>query len=68
VLIFSMKYGSAVLQARTRLGQDEAYRAIAAKAVSAQAETVAALSSLGTALAEIQSQLDAVKRILKEVE
>ena len=31
VLIFAMKYGSAVAQARVRLGQDEAYREIAAK-------------------------------------
>jgi len=67
VLIFFMKYVSAVLQARVRLAQDEAYRAVAAKAASAQAETAAALASFGAVLAEIQSQLAAVSKILKEV-
>ena len=61
VLVFFMKYVSAVLQARVRLGQDEAYREVAAKAAAAQAETAAAL-------AEILSRLAVVERILKEVE
>jgi hypothetical protein len=68
VLVFFMKYVSAVLQARVRLGQDEAYREVAAKAAAAQAETAAVLSTFGTALAEIQSRLAGVERILKEVE
>jgi hypothetical protein len=68
VLVFFMKYVSAVLQARVRLGQDEAYREIAAKAANAQAETAAALSSFGTALAEIQSRIAMVEKILKDVE
>jgi hypothetical protein len=61
VLVFFMKYVSAVLQARVRLGQDEAYREIAAKAAAAQADTAAAL-------VEIQSRLTVVERILKAVE
>jgi len=61
VLIFLMKYVSAVLQARVRLGQDEAYREIAAKAAAAQAETA-------TALAQIQTRLAVVEKILKDVE
>jgi hypothetical protein len=61
VLIFLMKYVSAVLQARVRLGQDEAYREIAARAAAAQAETA-------TALAQIQTRLAVVEKILKDVE
>jgi hypothetical protein len=61
VLIFLMKYVSAVLQARVRLGQDEAYRELAAKAAGAQAEMAAAL-------AQIQSRLAGVEKILKDVE
>jgi hypothetical protein len=68
VLIFFMKYVSAVLQARVRLAQDEAYRAIATKAASAQAETAAAVSALGSTLADIQSRMTALEKILKEVE
>ena len=68
VLVFFMKYTSAVLQARVRLGQDEAYRDIAAKAALAQAETAAALASIGGKLSDIQAQLGAVGKILKQVE
>jgi hypothetical protein len=68
VLVFFMKSVSAVLQARVRLGQDEAYRELAAKAAGTQAEMAAALSSFGTALAEIQSRLAVVEKILKDVE
>jgi hypothetical protein len=68
VLVFFMKYVSAVLQARVRLGQDEAYRELAAKAAVTQAEMTATLSSFGTVLAEIQSRLAVVEKILKDVE
>ena len=68
VLVFFMKSVSAVLQARVRLGQDEAYRELAARAAGTQAEMAAALSSFGPALAEIQSRLAVVEKILKDVE
>jgi hypothetical protein len=68
VLVFFMKYVSEVLQARVRLGQDEAYRALATTAASAQTETAAALSALTTAVADIQARLNAVEKILKDVE
>jgi hypothetical protein len=68
VLVFFMKYVSAVLQARVRLGQDEAYREIAAKAAVAQAEMATTLLSFRSVLVEIQSRLAAVEKILKDVE
>lgn len=68
VLVFFMKYVSAVLQARVRLAQDEAYREIAAKAAVAQTEVAAALSTFGGFLAEIQSRLAVVEKILTDVE
>jgi hypothetical protein len=68
VLVFFMKYISAVLQARVRLGQDEAYRELATKATNSQAETTAALVSVGTALADIQSRVTVIEKILKDVE
>ena len=61
VLVFFMKYVSAVLQARVRLGQDEAYRELATKATQAQAETAAALGQL-------EARLAVVEKILKDVE
>ncbi len=68
VLIFAFKYASAVLAARVRLGQDEAYRDMAAKAVSAQAEAAGAIAAFGGALTEIRSRLAAIEKILKDVE
>ena len=67
VLVFFMKYVSAVLQARVRLGQDEAYRELAARAAGTQLSGSGA-SSFGPALAEIQSRLAVVEKILKDVE
>jgi hypothetical protein len=60
VLVFFMKYVSAVLQARVRMGQDAAYREIAARAASAQAEMAASL-------AQIQSRLGGIEKILRDV-
>ncbi len=68
VLIFLMKYVSAVLQAGARVAQDEAYRDLAAKAAAAQAENTTALAAIGTTLADIQSRIASVEKILKEVE
>jgi len=68
VLIYFMKYRAAVLQARVGAGQNEAYRAIAAKAAGGQAETAAAIASLGEVLGDIQSRLGAIEKVLKEVE
>lgn len=67
VLVFFMKYVSAVLQARVRLAQDEAYREIAMQAATAQTGTATALATLGTTLTEIQSRLTGVEKILKDV-
>jgi len=68
VLIFFMRYTSEILQARVRLGQDEAYREIAMKATNAQAETAAKLSAFDASLKDIQSRLAALEKILKDVE
>ena len=61
VIVFFMKYLSEVVQARVRLGQDEAYRALASQAAASQTETVAAL-------AEMHGRLVTVEKILHEVE
>jgi hypothetical protein len=60
VLIFGMKYVSDILQARVRLGQDAAYRALAVEVAAAQAASAAAL-------ADIQARLAAIEKLLKDV-
>ena len=68
LLIFGMRYVSAVQQAKARLANDDAYRQIAEKAATAQAETAAALTSIEAAMADVRTRLAAVEKILKEVE
>jgi Tfp pilus assembly protein PilO len=67
-LIFGMKYLSAIKQAKARLANDEAYRKIAAQAVSAQADTAARLASVDATLADLRTRLASVEKMLKEVE
>jgi HAMP domain-containing protein len=66
--IFAMKYVSAAMQARTRVASDNAYRALAERAVAAQGEQTAALAAVTSALTEAVARLGAVEKILKEVE
>lgn len=68
LLVFAMRYASAVQQAKARLANDDAYRQIADKAATAQAETAAALTSIEAAMADVRTRLAAVEKILKEVE
>lgn len=67
LLVFAMRYFSAVQQARARLANDDAYRQLAAKAAAAQAETASALTSIDTTLADLKSRVAALEQILKEV-
>jgi hypothetical protein len=60
VVVFFMKYVSEILQARVRLGQDEAYRALAAQAAAAQTQTALLLT-------EVKSRLAAIEKILTDV-
>ena len=68
LLVFGMRYLSAVLQARARLANDDAYRLLAEKAAASQAATATALASIDSTLADLKTRLVAVEKVLKEVE
>ena len=68
LLVFAMRYGATAFQARARLQGDNAYRAVAEKAVASQSESAAALSLIRTDLVEIKTRLAAVEKVLKEVQ
>jgi hypothetical protein len=68
LLVFGMRYVSAIQQAKARLANDDAYRRIAETAANAQSNTAAALSSIEAALTDVRTRLVAVEKILKEVE
>ena len=68
LLVFGMRYFSAVQQAKARLASDTAYRQIAAQAASAQADTALALTSIDATLTDLKARLTGVEKILKAVE
>ncbi|MBS0376126.1 MAG: hypothetical protein JSR73_16215 [Proteobacteria bacterium] len=68
IVVFAMKYGSAVFAARARLAGDAAYRSLAEQALAAQAEQQAALAGLRADLSQLATSVAAVEKILKQVE
>lgn len=68
LLIFGMKYFAAAFAARARLAGDAAYRALAEKALAAQAENQASLAAIQAELSRLAASIAAVEKILKQVE
>lgn len=68
LIIFAMKYFSAAYAARARQAGDSAYKALAERAVAAQAENQAALAIMEAQLAKVAASLATVEKILKQVE
>lgn len=58
----------ATWRARAVLAQDSQYRSIADKSAMVQESTERQLAEIGGRLAEMQSRLQAMERILKDVE
>ena len=67
LLVFGMRYVSAIQQAKARLANDDAYRQTAEKAAAAQAETATALASIQPALEDVRIRLAAIEKMLKDV-
>ena len=67
ILIFVVKYISAVFQARARAANDERYRALAEKAAAAQSEAQATMAAVQADLAKIALSLATVEKILQQV-
>jgi hypothetical protein len=67
LLVFGMRYYSAVEQARARFAHDDAYRRMAEQAVTAEADTAAALSAIQSALSDLTGRMTSVEKILKDV-
>jgi hypothetical protein len=68
LIVFGMRYFSAIQQARARLANDDAYRRVADAAAAAQSATAAALASIEGSLADVRSRLASVEKILKDVQ
>ena len=64
LVVFGMKYFSAVFQARARVANEAQYRALAEKTVGMASE----LSAIRAELAKVVSSLASVEKILRQVE
>jgi hypothetical protein len=64
LLIFGMKYFSALFQARARLANDTQYRTLAEKIVGMESQ----LPAIKTELSKVSSSLAAIEKILQQVE
>jgi Tfp pilus assembly protein PilO len=67
LIAVALWYRVAVLKARARLENDDAYKRIAEGAASAQTETAAALSAIQASLADMRGRLESVEKVLKDV-
>lgn len=67
VLVFGMRYVSVIVQAKSRLANDDAYRRIAETAASAETATATTLTAIQTTLADAAARLTAIEKILKDV-
>jgi len=66
--VFGMKYMFASASARARAEGDEAYQALAARAVAFQGETRTTLAEMAGEMSAMAARLAEVERVLKEVE
>jgi hypothetical protein len=67
IIIVCIKYVSAAVGARARATAEDAYRALAEKAVAVESGNVTALSAMQTELAQVNTRLAALEKLLKEV-
>jgi uncharacterized membrane protein YfbV (UPF0208 family) len=68
LVVFGMKYFSAIFQARARLANDGLYRVLAEKAVAVQTDNQAALAAIRADLTRFGASLATVEKILQQVE
>jgi hypothetical protein len=64
LLVFGMKYFSALFQARARIANDAMYQQLAQKALAAQSD----LNAIRAELGKVSASLAAIERILQQVE
>jgi hypothetical protein len=64
LVVFGMKYFSALFQARARIANDAQYRTLVEKTVGMESE----LSAIRTELSKVVSSLAMVEKILRQVE
>ena len=67
LIVAAMRYLSATNSARSKATSGEAYQELAQKAVAAQAEAAASISTLQRDLSDVGARLASVEKMLKDV-
>jgi hypothetical protein len=68
LIVFGMKYISAIFQARARMANDKLFQTLTERAVTAQTENQAALAAIQADLTRFGTSLATVEKILQQVE
>lgn len=68
VLILSVKYISGIFRAWAQGANEKQYRALAERAVAVQSEVQAAVATMQAELTKIAASLEAVEKILRQVQ
>ncbi len=68
LVVFGMKYLSALRAAQSRALTEQAYAALAEKSATLQAETTRSLAAIQSELTAIRGSLAGVEKVLKAVE
>jgi signal transduction histidine kinase len=68
LVVFGMKYISAIFQARASMANDKLYQTLSERAVTAQTENQAALAAIRADLTRFGNSLASVEKILQQVE
>ena len=68
VLVFGMRFYAVAYRVRVEVASADAYRDLADKSVSAESRQATSLSSMQTQLADMNTRLSGIEKILKEVE
>jgi hypothetical protein len=68
LIVFAMKYISAIFQARARMANDKLFQGLTEKSVAAQAENQAVLAAIRADLSRFGTSLATIEKILQQVE
>ena len=67
LIVFGMKYWSSAVQSRAMKAGEDAYRALAERAVLAQQDNATSLGALKADVVELAESVKAIEHILKQV-
>ncbi|WP_282610209.1 hypothetical protein [Pelagibius sp. Alg239-R121] len=68
LLVFGMKYFSALQRTRQLLANEGTYQELAARTATIQSASAAVLAQLETDIAEMKDRMTGIEKVLREVE